>query len=101
MPSGDAVWGTYHFTSDGVTTWHGFASRIVAAQRPLTGESPRVTAITTADFPTAARRPANSELDCSRFARVFGFRGRPWEQETDAIVRALIAAKPEKKSNVA
>ena len=101
LTGGDAVWGTYHFTSDGVTTWHGFASRIVAAQAPLTGKSPRVTAITTAEFPTPARRPANSELDCSRFARVFGFRGRPWQQETDTIVRALLAAKPEKKANVA
>ena len=46
--------------ASGVTTWHGFASRIVAAQAPLTGRTPRVTAITTADFPTPARRPANS-----------------------------------------
>jgi dTDP-4-dehydrorhamnose reductase len=87
------LWGTYHFAGDGVTTWHGFATRIVAAQAPLTGRSPRVTAITTAEFPTPARRPANSELDCSRFARTFGFRGRPWFEETDAIARTLVRAK--------
>lgn len=101
LAGGDTVWGTYHFTSDGVTTWYGFASRIVAAQAPFTGRSPRVTAIATADYPTPARRPANSELDCAKFARVFGFRGRPWTEETDAVVRALLAAKSEKKSNVA
>ncbi len=101
LAGGDAVWGTYHYAGDGVTTWHAFASRIVATQAPLTGKSPRVTAITTAEFPTPARRPANSELDCSRFASVFGFGGRKWTAETDNIVRALLAAKPEKRSNVA
>jgi len=64
----DTVWGTYHFAGTGVTTWHGFASRIVSAQAPLTGRKPPVTAITTAEYPTAARRPANSELDCGTFA---------------------------------
>ena len=69
------VSGTYHFTADGVTTWHGFASRVVAIQAPLTGRNPRVTPIKTADYPTAARRPANSQLDCRLFAKVFGFSG--------------------------
>jgi dTDP-4-dehydrorhamnose reductase len=93
LAANEPVWGTYHYAGSGVTTWHGFASRIVAAQAPLTGRSPRVTAIPAKDFPTAARRPANSVLDCGKFARVFGFRGRPWTEETDRIVRALTGAK--------
>jgi dTDP-4-dehydrorhamnose reductase len=96
----DEVWGTYHYAGSGVTTWHGFASRIVAAQAPITGHSPRVTAIASAEFPTPARRPANSELDCSLFARAFGFGGRPWTEETDAITRVL-AAETGKTSHVA
>jgi dTDP-4-dehydrorhamnose reductase len=96
----DEVWGTYHFAGSGVTTWHGFASRIVAAQAPITGAKPRVTAITSAEFPTPARRPANSELDCSLFARTFGFGGRPWTEETDAIT-ALLAAEMRKTPHVA
>jgi len=93
LAAGDDVWGTYHYAGSGVTTWHGFASRIVAAQAPLTGRSPRVTAILAKDFPTTARRPANSVLDCGKFARVFGLRGRPWTEETDRITRALTGAK--------
>jgi dTDP-4-dehydrorhamnose reductase len=69
---GEGVWGTYHFAGSGVTTWHGFASCIVAAPAPLTGRNPRVTAITTAEFPAPARRPANCELDCGRFEQTFG-----------------------------
>ena len=95
------IWGTYHFTGAGVTTWHEFACRIVAAQAPLTGRDPRVTPITTAEFPTAAQRPANSELDCSLFERVFGVRGRPWAEEADAITRAVVRASLGKDSHVA
>jgi dTDP-4-dehydrorhamnose reductase len=101
LAAGATVWGTYHFAGSGVTTWHGFASRIVAAQAPITGRNPRVTAITTAEYPTPARRPANSELDCARFARVFGIRGRPWQDETDSITRALVRAEHGKSAHVA
>jgi dTDP-4-dehydrorhamnose reductase len=101
LAAGDDVWGTYHFAGSGVTTWHAFASRIVAAQAPFTGRNPRVTAISTADYPTAARRPANSELDCALFARVFGIRARPWEDETDTITRALVGAEHGKTAHVA
>ena len=91
--AGEDVWGTYHFAGSGVTTWHGFASRIVAAQAPFTGRTPRVTPITTAEYPLPARRPANSELDCSLFARIFGIRARPWTEETDRITRVLVEAQ--------
>ena len=101
LVAGEGVSGTYHFAGSGVTTWHGFASRIVAAQTPLTGRAPRVTAITTAEFPTPARRPANSGLDCGRFERTFGFRGRPWTEEADAITSALVAAQSRAAPHVA
>jgi dTDP-4-dehydrorhamnose reductase len=101
LVAGDAPWGTYHFAGTGVTTWHGFASRIVAAQAPLTGRSPRVTAITAAEFPTPARRPVNSELDCALFARTFGFRARPGTEETDAITAAVVAAQMGQATHVA
>src|SRR4051794_31970591 len=93
LAANESVWGTYHYVGRGVTTWHGFAGRIVAAQAPLTGRAPRVTPIPTTDFPTPARRPANSVLDCSKFTRAFGFGGRPWTEETDRITRDLVRAE--------
>ena len=86
-------WGTYHFTAGGVTTWYGFAHRIVAAQAPLTGRNPQVTPITTAHFPTAARRPANSQLDCRLFDRQFGFSRPHWTEGVDATTRSLVIAR--------
>jgi len=90
LSGGAGAWGTYHLAGTGVTTWHGFAARIVAAQAPLTGRAPRVSAIAARDFPAAARRPENSELDSSLFERVFGFRARPWTEQTDAITRIVV-----------
>lgn len=90
---GDDVWGTYHFTARGVTSWHGFASRVVAVQAPLTGRNPPVTPIASADYPAPAKRPANSQLDCSRFAEVFGVFGRPWSEGVDLTTRALVSVR--------
>jgi dTDP-4-dehydrorhamnose reductase len=90
---GAAAWGTYHVAGQGATTWHGFATAIVAAAEPFTGRSPRVKAIATADYPTPARRPANSELDSSRFAQVFGFRAAPWHQRVEECVSRLVGGK--------
>jgi dTDP-4-dehydrorhamnose reductase len=93
---GDDVWSTYYFTADGITTWRGFASRAVAIQAPLSGRNPRVTAITTADYPTAARRPINSRFDCRLFAKVFGICGRHWTEGVDVTTRVLVAASAQK-----
>jgi len=92
LAAGDPVWGTYHFAGDGETSWHGFAERVVARLAQAGGRRPAVIPIATADYPTRARRPANSVLDCSRFERVFGFKGRPWADEVDAVTDRLIAA---------
>jgi dTDP-4-dehydrorhamnose reductase len=93
LAESDRVSGTYHFCGTGATTWHGFAERIVAAQAPLTGRRPKVSPIATADYPTPARRPANSVLDSTRFADTFGYRARPWGEETDEITAAVVTAQ--------
>ena len=91
LGEGRAVSGTYHFAGTGVTTWHGFASRIVEAQRPFTGRFPSVVPIGTEDYPTPAQRPANSELDSDLFGRTFGYTARPWQSAVDATVTQLLS----------
>jgi dTDP-4-dehydrorhamnose reductase len=93
--------GTYHFTAGGLTSWHGFASRVVAAAAPVTGRNPRVIAISTADYPTPARRPANSQLDYRLFVEKFGFAPRHWTEEVDATTRTLVGAAQPADSHVA
>ncbi|MCB4769867.1 dTDP-4-dehydrorhamnose reductase [Ancylobacter sp. Lp-2] len=89
VAAGTAPWGTYHFAGTGTTSWHGFADAIVSAAAPLTGRHPRVVAIGTADYPTPARRPANSQLDSGAFAQDFGYRAQEWRSRVAEIVPAL------------
>jgi dTDP-4-dehydrorhamnose reductase len=79
--------GIYHATGAGETTWHGFATAIFAAA----AMQPEVIAITTADWPTPARRPADSRLDCSKLARVFGASLPDWRVSLPGVVKDLIA----------
>jgi dTDP-4-dehydrorhamnose reductase len=72
--------GVYHLTSAGEASWHDFASAIVEHQRqnePIACQ--RVTAITTADYPTPAQRPAYSALNCEKLATTFGIRLPDWK----------------------
>ena len=70
--------GLYHIACQGETTWWNFAKRIIE----LTGfgERVRVTAITTADYQTPAKRPAYSVLSNAKLERVFGIRLPHWEE---------------------
>jgi dTDP-4-dehydrorhamnose reductase len=90
VTNGETRFGTYHFGGTGATTWHEFAGAIVAAQADATGRRPPVIAIASADYPTPARRPANSVLDSSLFARVFGIRAQDWRTRTEQTVVALL-----------
>ncbi|WP_299436196.1 dTDP-4-dehydrorhamnose reductase [uncultured Rhodospira sp.] len=86
------AWGTYHFAGAGPTTWHGFAEAIVAAQAERTGARPPVHPITTAEFPTPARRPANSVLSSARLEETFGITPRPWPDTLAEVLTDLGAA---------
>lgn len=83
-------WGTYHATSAGATTWAGFAAVIVEAGAVRLGV-PRVPVIPimTREYPTPARRPANSCLDCGKLQRVFGLELPPWQQGVEECIAEL------------
>lgn len=85
-----AASGIWHCANAGETTWHGLATRVfsVAKRMGLTVPS-QINAITTADYPTPARRPADSRLDCSKIKNDFGISLRPWQEAVDEIVARL------------
>lgn len=77
--------GVYHVAAAGQTTWFGFAEAIRAAQ----GSHTRVVPIATSEYPTPARRPAWSVLDCSRFARDAGVTPKSWSEQLVAVLHQL------------
>ena len=72
-------YGAFHCVSAGQTTWHGLAAKVFALAADRLAKVPRVEAIATADYPTPARRPANSVLDCGKLAQVHGIALPAWE----------------------
>lgn len=91
----DRFAGITHAAGSGSTTWHGLASAAIARAGAFGHPQPRlIEAITTADFPTPARRPADSRLDCTRLDLVFGLRLPPWEQALDRTIARIFVAAP-------
>lgn len=85
--------GTWHLTQAGETSWHGFASAIMeeAHALGLLARKPMVFPITTADYPTPARRPAYSVLDTTRLHDDFGILPPDWREGLQRTLREVQA----------
>ena len=92
LQHGGGLSGTWHLTATGETSWHGFAEAIfdeaVATGRLRHG--PKVEAITTADYPTPARRPAYSRLDVSRLQSDFGIALPSWQEGLKRVMSEIV-----------
>jgi dTDP-4-dehydrorhamnose reductase len=83
-------WGVYHLAGNGDTNWSGFARHILDTSRKHGGPFATVTDITTSDYPTKARRPANSRLACGKLESQFGWRAPSWRRSTDLAVELIL-----------
>jgi dTDP-4-dehydrorhamnose reductase len=78
-------YGIFHCAGQGVTTWCGFARAIFERS----SVQPVVEAIATVDYPTPARRPINSVLECGKLRNVHGIIMRPWQTALEDMLGAL------------
>lgn len=88
-----AIRGTYHLTASGQTTWHGFATALFeeALSVGLITRIPRVRCITTAEYPTPAKRPVYSVLNTGAFARAFAYAMPSWRNDLRRVINAMKA----------
>jgi dTDP-4-dehydrorhamnose reductase len=89
--------GLYHATAGGSTTWHAFAQQIFSDWAWRTGGrfvAPRVLPISTADYPTPARRPRNSLLSNAKLQRAFGVKLPGWRDGLGRALGALLEQAP-------
>jgi dTDP-4-dehydrorhamnose reductase len=86
-----AVGGVYHATGAGETTWYGFAVEAIGRMRLRDSAAHLATleGIATAEYPTPAKRPANSRLDCAKLERVFHRRLPDWQQSLRQVTNEL------------
>ena len=89
------VSGTYHAAAAGETSWHGYASHVIAAARaagqPIKVAESAIAAVPTSAFPTPARRPANSRLGTAKLRQTFGLTLPRWQ---DGVERMLAEVLP-------
>jgi dTDP-4-dehydrorhamnose reductase len=85
----DAYGGVFHAAGSGWTTWHGLAAALFEEASRHGAPVPRVDPIATADWPTPAKRPADSRLDCGKLAAVWGVTLPEWRPSLRRTVDAI------------
>lgn len=81
--------GTYHYSGAPNCSWFDFARAIFAEAAPYLATAPEVRAIATADYPTPARRPANSRLDCGKILKDYGVSRPDWRLQLAKTIEHL------------
>ena len=84
--------GTYHAVNAGETTWYEFAREITTQAARRGARTAPVEAISTADFPTPAKRPRNSRLSTDKLNRDYGLSMRRWQSALSEILDQLIGS---------
>lgn len=86
--------GLYHLVAGGETTWHAYASHVIARARELAPDRPwkvqRIAAVPTSAFLTPAQRPHNSRLNTDRLQQTFGLRLPHWQAGVDRMLQEII-----------
>jgi dTDP-4-dehydrorhamnose reductase len=85
--------GIFHLSGGGETNWADFAREIFAGLAARGGKRMTVESIGTADYPTPARRPANSRLSCAKLADCYGIRLPNWQESLSACLDRLVGAE--------
>jgi len=84
--------GIFHLAGSGEASWAEFAKEIFATSAEMGGPSAKVKAITTKEYPTLAKRPANSRLDSGRLERIHGVKLPGWRDSLRDVMRRLVTA---------
>ncbi len=89
-----ALAGTYHLVASGETSWHGYASHVIAQARhiqpALDLKVIDIAPVSTSAFPTPAQRPLNSRLSTHKLQQAFGLVPPPWQQGVNRMLAEIL-----------
>lgn len=91
--------GIYHLAGAGEATWYGFAAAIFAGWARRGRRVPVLEPITTSEYPTPARRPPDSRLDCRKVEHTFGLRLPPWQDSLECCLNDLATPSESRANN--
>ena len=90
----DTLAGIYHLVAQGETTWHAYASHVLAqaavAQPAIELKATEIRPVPTSAFPTPARRPHNSRLDTSKLKATFGLTLPHWQLGVNRMLAEIL-----------
>ena len=93
QPGGEALAGIYHAAAAGETSWHAYASYVIAqsrAQAPGRALAVQtITPVASSAFASAAKRPLNSRLDTRKLQAAFGLQLPAWQQGVARMLREI------------
>lgn len=93
QPASDPRWGVYHLAAGGQTSWFYYAQYVLNQARekgwPIKVAPESIEAISTADYPVAAKRPQNSKLDTRKIRQTFGLTLPEWTDGVDEVLAQL------------
>ncbi|MFY0612604.1 MAG: dTDP-4-dehydrorhamnose reductase [Hyphomicrobiaceae bacterium] len=81
----------YHCAGSGEATWYELAQHVFDTSQALGGPSAEVAAINSSEWPTQAKRPLNSRLNCNKLLRAFGWQAPEWRASVTDVVSRLLA----------
>jgi dTDP-4-dehydrorhamnose reductase len=88
LKHGESSWGIYHYCDQPIVTWYEFAQQIIQeAKKIFPVQVEKILAITTVEFPTLAKRPQHSVLDCSKMMQVFHIQPSDWREQLARVIR--------------
>ncbi|WP_112663836.1 dTDP-4-dehydrorhamnose reductase [Microvirga flavescens] len=90
--------GIFHMTGTGTASWAQFAAAIFECSAAFGGPTARVRPITTTEYPTPAKRPANSVLDCTKIGSIHGVTLPSWRMSLEPCVKRILEEARERAS---
>lgn len=80
-------WGIYHFSGTPYVSWYQFAQAIFeqAKSQSVLNQTPKLASLPTEEYPTPAKRPVNSKLNCDKIEQHFGIKPSDWQKALKRI----------------
>jgi dTDP-4-dehydrorhamnose reductase len=97
-PADDSRWGIYHLVAAGAVTWHQYAHYVISKAREaglaIKINPQAISPINTKDYPVAAMRPLNSQLNTDKIRQNFGIVLPNWQMGVDMVLKQVLATMP-------